>query len=268
MKNILVLVYGDQGQASRLQCAFDAVRALGGHLYCLEVVNFPVAVAGEYKALSSGFIFKDETERLEKNRERVEVQLKAEGVPYSWLEDHGDFADSIRRHSHLIDLIVLNTLPYDTQGGDLYLLSRLVMKQDLPVLAVPEGVTSFDPTGPAIVAWDNAPSSNEALRAALPLLALASDVYVVSISEHGGLADPGEAAAYLSRHDIGAETKSLSSSGASISQQILAESEATQTTLCVMGAYDHAPLRERLLGGTTERVLKYSNVPLLLAHED
>ena len=47
MKNILVLVHSDDGQESRLQCALDVVRALSGHLTCLDVAAPPI-VYGDY----------------------------------------------------------------------------------------------------------------------------------------------------------------------------------------------------------------------------
>ncbi|NCP11058.1 MAG: universal stress protein [Sphingomonadales bacterium] len=268
MKNVLVTVHDDQGQESRLQCAFDAVRALDGHLYCLDVFDFPIVVAEEYSGFSSGIMFVEETEQRSANRQKVVKRLAIEGLPFDWIEDNGDFAASIERSSGLIDLIVVNTTPFERAGSDLHLPARLAREQDIPLLAVPASAMSFDPRGPALVAWDGSRSANQALQAALPLLRMAATVTLLSVTEHGALADATAAAKYLSRHDIAADVRIIESPTLPVSTYLLDEIEMLGASLCVMGAYDHAPLRERLFGGTTERLLKHSQVPLLLAHED
>jgi nucleotide-binding universal stress UspA family protein len=261
------MVHDDQGQESRLQCAFDAVRALDGHLYCLDVFDFPIVVTEEYSAFSSGIMFVEETEQRSANHAKVDKQLAIEGLPYDWIEDDGDFAASIDRHSALIDLIVINTTPFERSGSDRHLPARLARQKDIALLAVPATATSFDPHGPALVAWDGSASAERALQSALPLLGLSSGVTILTVSEGGASADPADAAKYLSRHDIGAEVKTIDRPTMPVSTYLLDEAEAIGATLCVLGAYDHAPLRERLFGGTTERLLKHSPVPLLLAHE-
>ena len=268
MKNVRVMVHDDQGQESRLQCAFDTVRALDGHLYCLDVFDFPIVVSEEYSAFSSGIMFVEETEQRTANREKVEKQLAIEGLPYDWIEDDGDFAASIARNSALIDLIVINTTPSERAGSDRHLPARLALKHDIPLLAVPPAGTSFDPRGPALVAWDGSASANQALQAALPLLRLASKVTILSVAERDAVGDVSEAAVYLSRHDIKAEAKTIETPTMPVSTYLLDEAEATGASWCVLGAYGHSPLRERLIGGTTERLLKHSPVPLVLAHED
>ena len=41
MKTVMVLIHDDAGQEARLQCALDVVRAVEGHLVCLDVVQLP-----------------------------------------------------------------------------------------------------------------------------------------------------------------------------------------------------------------------------------
>ena len=47
MKNVLLLVHDDDGQELRLQASLDLVRALDGHLTCVDVPPPPI-VAEEY----------------------------------------------------------------------------------------------------------------------------------------------------------------------------------------------------------------------------
>ena len=63
MKNILVLVHDDDGQEARLQVAFDIVRAVRGHLTCVDVVTVPVFV-GEYMGVGGdALLLEDEKAR-------------------------------------------------------------------------------------------------------------------------------------------------------------------------------------------------------------
>jgi nucleotide-binding universal stress UspA family protein len=52
----------------------------------------------------------------------------------------------------------------------------------------------------------------------------------------------------------------------SIGEGILAEVAALEADLLVMGAYDHSPLYESILGGVTRHVLKTGHTPVLMRH--
>ena len=53
MKNILLLIHGDEGQEARYQSALDVARAVGGHLTCLDLTIIP-EVMGDYVAMGVG----------------------------------------------------------------------------------------------------------------------------------------------------------------------------------------------------------------------
>ena len=46
MKTVMVLIHDDASQEARLQTALDVVRAVEGHLLCLDVVQMPVIADG------------------------------------------------------------------------------------------------------------------------------------------------------------------------------------------------------------------------------
>jgi nucleotide-binding universal stress UspA family protein len=47
---------------------------------------------------------------------------------------------------------------------------------------------------------------------------------------------------------------------------ILAQAEAEDADLLVMGGYGHSRLREMLVGGVTRYMLEHATVPVLFAH--
>lgn len=266
MKNILVPIHDDTGQEARLQAAFDVVRAFDGHLYCLDIVlNRPIVDNG-FMGIGQGMLLASEISREDHNMATVDQRLKTEGLPFTWADAVGDFVHSIARHSDLIDLIVINAQARDWYGGDLHLPARLSLRSDIPVLAVPPTVRPLDLAGPAMVAWDGSPPCNAALRASLPLLALASDVLVVEIVGNRAETSVADVGSYLARHGIGARVKPIVARRGKADVWLLAEIDALRPGYCVMGAYGNSPLRERLFGGVTESMLARSPVPLFLAH--
>src|SRR3954468_18138090 len=107
MKNILVLIHDDSGQEARLQGGLDLVRALGGHLVCVDVVG--VAVDAGYPGPEAAAILVAQEERSESaNRARLEARLAIEDVPWSIERYEGSFSNCIRSAGTLADLIVLN----------------------------------------------------------------------------------------------------------------------------------------------------------------
>ena len=166
------------------------------------------------------------------------------------------------------DLIILNRALDGYPLPDMRdITSRIVECTNAAVLAVPEtlGRFAFDRV---LIAWDGGRSAAAALRAAVPLLALASEVEIFMARE----ADdedmpngPENAAAYLSRHGIHAAVKIAAKAESQADASIAVESGAWRADYIVMGAYGRGRLRETF-GGVTKRMLRDSKLPLLLAH--
>ena len=108
MKNILLLVHDDAGQEARLQVALDVVRAVKGHLTCLDIA-VPVMLAGDfYTGAGEAVLLGEEHARESANRERTEERLKKEGVSWDWHDATGYPAPVIRQFADFADLVVLS----------------------------------------------------------------------------------------------------------------------------------------------------------------
>ena len=88
MKTVMVLIHDDVGQEARLQCSLDVVRALEGHLLCLDVVQIPVVADGFGIGGGTGVLLMDERDREDSNVSRLEPRLAKEGVSYEWARVH------------------------------------------------------------------------------------------------------------------------------------------------------------------------------------
>ncbi len=265
MKNILLLAHDDEGQEARLQAALDIVRALDGHLSCIDVTPFPVVAGDAVMGFGETVILLDERDSEAKNKTVLADRLSREDVSWSWADAMGEMADTILEAAVLADLIILNRAldgyPLPNMRD---IISRIVARTNAPVLAVPETCKRFA-FDRALVAWDGSRSAAAALRAAVPLLALASEVKLfTAVEDEAGTASE-QAAAYLSRHGIHAQIRSLDKAHRRADELIEREGAAWRADYVVMGAYGRGRLRETF-GGVTKRMLGDSKLPLLLSH--
>ncbi|MFZ0268858.1 universal stress protein [Caulobacter sp.] len=263
MKTVLLLVHDDPGQEARLQAALDLTRALGGRLRCVDVTPV-ITFAGDYDGAAQGLILAEERKVEAANRLALETRLAHEQTPWDWVDVTGEMARCLMREAGLADLIVVNCKRdrlFDVEPRGV--VSEVVIEARCPVVAVPDNVRGIDVTGPVVIAWDGSSSVMATLRAATPLLRLASEVGLVTVGDPEGV--PAEAAAvYLSRHDIHAALQPLTAKGAKPDAQILEACAAAGAGYCLMGAYGHGRRREELFGGVTRRMLDAAQLPLLL----
>lgn len=120
------------------------------------------------------------------------------------------------------------------------------------------------------IAWDGSPQAGRAVRAAIPLLAQASSVRVITNSEDAatGASSPGpeRLSAYLALHGI-ANPEIMIVGGENVAASLLAATKEGACNLLVAGAYGRPRLSELVLGGTTRALVNAKHGPnLLLAH--
>lgn len=265
MKNILLLVHDDDGQEARLQTALDLTRALHGHLTCVDVTVLPMMMADFAGGAEQALLVVEEKEREAKHRTIIADRLEGENVPWDWVDVTGDMVSALLDQSMLADLIVLNRKLGETDYPDMYgVTSRVVTEARVPVVAVPQDQKGFG-TERALIAWDGGASCAAAMRAAVPLLQLASQVCIFSAVDRWEEFALEAPAAYLSRHGIHATTRVMERGKAAADELISAECRDWRADYVVMGAYGRGRLRE-VFGGVTKRMLNMSSIPMVLAH--
>ena len=264
MKNILLLVHDDAGQEARLQVALDFARALGGHLECLEVRDFPVIVMSGYWGGAEAIALA-EIDRMQRElRLRLERRLADEDVPWSFGSSFGRPSEAMAEGAELADLIVASARLEEPGLAD----GRpepLPLRAHRPLLAVPPAARSLALDCPALVAWDGSGPAAEAVRAAVPLLRCMTGVVVLEVDPPAGHIPMQAIATYLSRHGIMPhliERQRQDTIAATLIDQV----EAIGAGLLVMGAYGNSRLAEFVFGGVTRTMLGASPIPMLMAH--
>jgi nucleotide-binding universal stress UspA family protein len=148
------------------------------------------------------------------------------------------------------------------------LAETIIFGSGRPVMLVPEHDLGAYDLGAVAIAWDGGSCASRAVFDALPILAKAREVSVLTVSD-----DKPDAASsvqqvieYLGRHGINATHRETSLRDNDIGRSLMASTTEIGAGLLVMGAYGHSRLREFVFGGATKTVLHGPTVPVLLSH--
>ncbi|HET6553075.1 MAG TPA: universal stress protein [Dyella sp.] len=121
-----------------------------------------------------------------------------------------------------------------------------------------------------VIGWNGSIESIRAIHAALPLAALAEQVVILKDGalalENEGRQLPFDPVAYLRSHGVRVGEKPLYASPINSGRALLRAAMRQSADCLVMGAYGHARVRERILGGATRHILQNAEIPILLQH--
>ncbi|MDH7640426.1 universal stress protein [Sphingomonas oryzagri] len=267
MKNVLLPVHDDAGQEARLQAALDLTRTLGGHLTCLAVVEAPTLAADAMSGDAYAILSEAAQAQEAPNAGRLRDRLPVEDVAWDWQEAMGDVAESLVAAAGMADVIVaspkIRCFPGHAQRE---LAADILTRCRAPVLVVPEGHGGFHADGRALVAWNGSDQAAAALRAATPLLGLASRTMILEIDDGTVKAPAEDAAAYLSRHGVKPVIRRERGHQAPVAAMLRDALRTGRFDYVVMGAYSRFRITEALLGGVSRDMLRTCPIPLFMAH--
>lgn len=196
------------------------------------------------------------------------AQCAQAGVEGEWEVLRGEIAPAIAKRSRLADLVCLEV---SVAGGARDVFSpepgRALVQAAGPLLLVPSTWKGAMATR-VLVAWNGSAEAASAIRAAVPLLARATDIHVLD-GEHACLPgitpSPLPLHAWMIRHGIQAQWESLDParqrelSIADIARRMDAD-------LLVMGAYGHHWTTAFGRSQMTSTLLSHIDRPILLSH--
>ena len=272
MKSILLHVDSDQSFEARMQVALDLARASNGHITLLQPVSYEVFAPGDFYGSAMAAAMPRIKEAAEELRARIEEDLANEDVSWEFRFLYGMAENHLLEQSALQDIILIGPNDIGEEGGrrPSSMAGELSIKAPAPTMVVPRDAKGLDVRGPIMVAWNGSAEACVALRAGLPLLALADKVYLASVAEKDDQQrydfPISEAAMYLDRHGIAAEVVEIPRGKVSIGDTLFSAAAMRECSAMVMGAYGHSRLAEMLVGGVTRQVLSDPKMPVLLAH--
>lgn len=286
-KTILVPATGSEGDNAVFAAALQTAQQFAAHLDVLHVRIDPVQMAVAMTSEASGVTLVDRViealdqsggEREAKARRLFDAFVAGHGLALTgapagppadkpsaeWRVEKGDEAFVAVSHAFGADLIVAGR-PTEGDGLSRSTLEALLFDSGRPLL-IPSTAAAPAPFDRIAIAWKPAAPAARAVAAAMPFLARAAEVIVMTVAEDETSRDDAERLVRnLSRHGFSAVARQLHPAAHSPAETLLAAAAET-CSLLVMGGYGHSRLREWIFGGFTECVLKDAPIPVLMTH--
>jgi nucleotide-binding universal stress UspA family protein len=272
-----ILVHLDDTDAGerRVRAGAELARRFGGGLVGIYFMP-PAPLEMELLELPPAAVSVRMSQR--EARARVDAAFRAEAAragvkPVEFRVLEGDPLEQAIAEMRCADLSILAQGDLETGHGgfERRLAEQAVLANGAPVLFLPYAQATATLGETVVVAWDGGREAARAVRDALPLLAEAKRVTVLSLGHRVGLGErpdrsQARLASYLRAHDIAAEQREMVCAPAEAGDLVLSQLADLGADLLVMGAYGHARVREIILGGVTRILLDSMTVPVLMSH--
>jgi len=278
LRSLLVHLDQDPSCTARVRLATRLAREHDCHLVgvaptgVLELPATPAAAASlaEFAAIAWDTL----REQAEQAAREFREACRAAGLPsYEAVVDEAEQAPSLVRHAHCSDLTVLTQARPAGPGHRLaqQRVEDVVLYSARPTLLLPQAAEPKSFGTHAMVAWDDSREAARAVADALPLLRRAGQVEVVSWNEIGRGGDDTlrlrleSLSRWLLWHGVSSQV-TVESTQMPIADAMLSRAADMGADLLVMGAYGHARMMERMLGGATRGMLGAMTAPVLMSH--
>ncbi|MGC2414553.1 MAG: universal stress protein [Stellaceae bacterium] len=202
---------------------------------------------------------------------RFRETLQPDGTADDWhLFDRSEAAALIAL-AKTADLVIVGQHLPDAPAAAEFHPEEIVVACGRPLLVVPYA-GSFPSVGKRVlIAWDGTREATRAVHDALPLIAAAEAVTVVSVAgresdldrQHPSL---DRIVRHLERHGLAMRREEDVQAGLPVCDLLLSLASDIEADLIVAGAYHHSRFREAVLGGVSRELLDHMTVPVLMSH--
>jgi len=285
LKDLLVHVDQTEQAPLRLSLAADLARRHGSYLTVLYTREWNRAELEGRDTAELGLVSAKALERLE---DRVEASINASerrlqavlsqlqlqsGLDAEWRTLRGFPSDIVPQHARYTDLCILGQQDAGPSASvDYTFPEHVLFESGRPVVFVPSGGT-FATLGRHIaVGWNSSRAAARAVNDALSLMEHAERTTVLAINEADFIGRYGalpleQMATHLKRHNASVDVLRLDQlPERSIADTLQAEALRCGADVLVAGAFGHAKLREKILGGVTRDLLERMRLPLFMSH--
>ena len=170
--------------------------------------------------------------------------------------------------ARLFDLSVVSQTDPNSDRDD-FMVEGALFNSGRPVLIVPYIQRTGLKLDRVMACWDGSRNAARAIHDAMPFLARAKAVDVVTVGPEKGKTGSIQGidiAHHLARHGLNVELRSITAGNLDVANAILSDAADRDVDLIVMGGYGHSRLREFVLGGATRGILASMTVPTLMSH--
>ena len=209
--------------------------------------------------LMHSIIVEDEAKKL-----GVTVSKKrVKGTPtVEMITARGYRSQIIEQESKYCDEVVVASPP---KGKITATFETTITKSGKPALMFPRKMKSFS-TKKIIIGWNNSPEVARAVSQAIPLMQKAKKVHIITSKEYTtDIKDITKLQAFLACHDI-TTTYEIVKTTMIPGEALLTHAKKGNYDLIVAGAFGHKGFKELMLGGTTQYLLKNTDIPVFMSH--
>jgi nucleotide-binding universal stress UspA family protein len=292
LKDLMVLLDATEQSARRLDLAAALARSQGAFLrgVCLaETVRpvEPLVLSADAYAFGTGIIAFITELKAERARQIAPIEaalaerLEKNGLAGAFVLEEGPPIPAALAQARHADLVIAGqSAPEGSpEGGkdqpSVNPVEEILLGAGRPLVVVP-AYGSFPTCGETVlIGWTETREAARAVHDALPILAAAQSVVVLTIDSKGGDAPEGEPeeglpsaaiAEHLVRHGVPASAARTVTGGLAPADVLLNYASDIGADLIVVGGYGHSRLREVTLGGVTRALLQHMTVPVLFSH--
>jgi nucleotide-binding universal stress UspA family protein len=270
--------YPEPTSDAAIDAAVDVAALLGAQITALALrLSIPVRsnIIAEHLIGLSDLAREEEARSLAActhGLDRFKARAESRGVFRGVLLETSEipnFAQHVAQRARARDLCIVPVgAPLDGQDG---VAEALIFHSGRPVLLMRREakVNAKLAGGVAVLAWDGSVPAARAMADALPILRGMRQVRVLTILNEKASATAGlaqDAARHLQAHGVETVIDEVDAQGEFISRVLDNYLARTQADLMVMGAYGRSRLREVILGGATEHMLRRAKLPVLMSH--
>jgi nucleotide-binding universal stress UspA family protein len=276
IKSILIALTKESGQdeiSSALGYGLSLAQQAGAHA-TVQAASVKLVLPSAWTSNIASGLVRAENERLHALAEMVARSARADaaaaGVICSTETPHLGYRELLAlftQQAHLHDFTILDAEP-EAIHLDRGLIETLLTESGRPLLIVPPGRNAFR-CRRIILAWDGSAKAARAAGDALPFMRAAEAVEVISVTGEKDLRDTIPAvdiAPHLARHGAQVTVHSVAAANGNVADALRDAAERFEADMIVMGGFVHSRLREMVLGGVTQSLLRENPVPLFMSH--
>ncbi len=276
IKDIMVLCDAGEANDYRVETVLLFAKVYQAHVTGVHLVPYPVPVEGGVFPEVIHYTASDQLAKADEIAKILEEKFKAKAseleIPCEWKTIDGVDIRYIIETARYTDIVVVpqgysRYGEETTQKFDDY----LSIHMGRPLIVIPDLKKIFNPPKRIIIAWNESHEAARAVHDALPFLQNAEHIQVVGVSistdqEKSYMLYCADLRKHLLHHGIDVEVVSLDQSIKGTGGAILESALKYNADLIVMGSYGHSRLKEFLLGGATNHLIKHTTIPLFLSH--
>lgn len=263
--------------AASLARRFGArVRVVHCHPRSSDVLSYgvviPKVVREQIEAAMASNVDVTEKQLLEEFRELaakfgLSEQPHESGKPTArFIEFEGKQVEAVRTHGRLADLICVPQ-PDPKLNLGINTLKSALFSSGRPVMMCPPQETVADGFADHVaIGWNGSLEATRAIAMAMPMIASAASVTILSGGTSQPAAGPEDLQRYLELKEVASTVRRFEAKSSNVGTRLLEETKAAGAGTLIMGAYHDSYERETLFGGNSQAVVQAADIPVILVH--